>query len=68
MLCIIVYHIEQIADARKLDAQGRCALRQRLACLLYTSTYKNIELIISDDCSKDDTIKICEEWLKEKRN
>ena len=30
-------------------------------------TYKNIELIISDDCSKDDTIKICEEWLKENR-
>lgn len=26
-----LYHIEQIADARKLDAQGRCALRQRLA-------------------------------------
>jgi len=25
-----LYHIEQIADARKLDAQGRCALRQRL--------------------------------------
>ena len=30
-------------------------------------TYKNIEFIISDDCSKDDTIKICEEWLKENR-
>ena len=26
-----LYHIEQIADAGKLDAQGRCALRQRLA-------------------------------------
>ena len=25
-----LYHIEQIVDARKLDAQGRCALRQRL--------------------------------------
>lgn len=27
-------------------------------------TYKNIELIISDDASKDNTIEICEDWLK----
>jgi glycosyltransferase involved in cell wall biosynthesis len=26
-------------------------------------TYNNIELIISDDCSTDDTYKICEKWL-----
>lgn len=26
-------------------------------------TYSNIELIISDDCSKDDTVSICDEWL-----
>lgn len=30
-------------------------------------TYKNIELIISDDCSKDETVKVCEDWLKENR-
>lgn len=28
-------------------------------------TYKNVELIVSDDCSKDDTIAICRQWLKE---
>ena len=30
---------------------------------IYNQTYKNIELIISDDCSLDDTIKVCEEWI-----
>lgn len=33
---------------------------------VYNQSYHNIELIISDDCSKDDTIEICKEWLNEK--
>ena len=34
---------------------------------IYNQTYQNIELIISDDCSKDDTINICREWLEKNK-
>ncbi len=27
-------------------------------------TYGNVELIVSDDCSTDDTVIICKEWIK----
>ena len=32
---------------------------------IYNQTYPNLELIISDDCSKDDTVAVCREWLNE---
>ena len=32
-----------------------------------TQNYSNIELIISDDCSKDTTISICEKWLEKNK-
>lgn len=31
-------------------------------------TYKNIELIVSDDCSTDNTVKICQNWIEENRS
>ena len=26
-------------------------------------TYQNIELVISDDCSTDNTVQICRDWV-----
>lgn len=31
---------------------------------VYHQTYNNIELIVSDDCSKDDTVRIVSEWIE----
>jgi len=30
-----------------------------------SQTYQNIELIVSDDCSSDDTLVICEKWIED---
>lgn len=31
-------------------------------------TYQNIGLIVSDDCSTDDTVNICSDWMRENRS
>lgn len=30
---------------------------------IYNQTYPNIELIVSDDCSTDNTVEICQKWI-----
>lgn len=31
---------------------------------IYNQTYPNLELIISDDCSPDNTVEICRDWIE----
>lgn len=35
---------------------------------IYNQTYKNIELIISDDFSTDDTLPVCQKWIQTHNN
>ncbi len=35
---------------------------------IYRQSYSRIELIIADDKSPDNTVKVCEDWLKEHQN
>ena len=35
---------------------------------VYRQSYNNIELIVSDDCSKDNTVSICQQWVDTNRN
>ena len=32
---------------------------------VFCQTYNNIELVVSDDCSKDNTVSLVEEWLEQ---
>jgi len=35
---------------------------------IYNQSYPNVELVISDDCSSDNTVDICNQWLNAHRN
>lgn len=41
-----------------------------IECLdsIQAQTYKNIELIISDDCSQDETVSVCRKWIEKNKN
>lgn len=35
---------------------------------IYSQSYQNIELIVSDDCSTDNTVEICKKWIDEHKD
>ncbi len=35
---------------------------------VFNQTYRNIELIITDDCSGDDTVAVCREWISKNQH
>lgn len=35
---------------------------------VYCQTYRNLELIVSDDSSSDDTVNVCKKWIKKHEN
>ena len=58
--------MEQI-DILMATYNGEKYLREQIDSIL-NQTYSNIRLIISDDCSKDQTIQILKEYeIKDKR-
>lgn len=35
---------------------------------IYNQTYPHIELIVSDDCSPDNTVEVCHQWIEEHKD
>lgn len=35
---------------------------------IYAQTYQNIELIVSDDCSTDNTVELCRDWIEQHKD
>lgn len=55
--------MEETIDILLATYNGEKYLKEQIESIL-NQTYKNIRLIISDDCSKDDTKKILEEYAR----
>lgn len=53
-ICVITYHSEKFVLETLESAK--------------TQTYQNIELIISDDGSTDNTLQLCRDWLAENKD
>lgn len=53
-----------VVSVRVLTYNSSKYIIETLDSILH-QTYQNIELIISDDCSKDNTLSLCQQWIEE---
>jgi len=54
--------VEQLVTVGVICYNAGAYIKETLDSI-YNQTYKNIEVILSDDCSSDDTVKNAQEWF-----
>ena len=66
LLDITSFHMQPLVSIPVITYNSEKTVIQTLDSIKAQS-YSNLELIISDDCSTDNTVKLCQEWIDENK-